>query len=450
MTTLVSHPLKITENGLRGTARVPGDKSISHRALILGALAEGVTKITGLLEGEDVLRTARALMALGVTVTPSGSRGGIWEVGGIGNTGLKAPRSALYLGNSGTSARLMMGAVGSYPITAAFLGDESLSRRPMGRAIKPLAQMGVQFEMGASGDKLPIRVIGSPALAPIEYVMPVSSAQVKSAILLAALRANGETTIIEPIMTRDHTERMLRHFGATVETQKDSEGHNHIRLQGGQKLYGQDLSVPGDPSAAAFLTVAALITPGSDIVIPHVSVNPLRAGLYTTLQEMGGDITLENRRETSSEPAADIRVRYSELKGVTVPPERVASMIDEFPILGIAAAFAEGKTDMSNLGELLVKESDRLAALAEGLTAAGVKVYTNTADAMTIYGTGAKPRGGCAIKTQDHRIAMSFLIMGMATQSPITVDGTEMITTSFPDFAQLMNDLGAKMEEPEV
>lgn len=444
---LISHPVTKGADGLKGTVRVPGDKSISHRALIMGAMAEGTTHIQGLLEGEDVLRTARALTTLGVMVLPSGSRGGLWQVEGIGASGLKSPRSGLYLGNSGTSARLLMGLVGSHPISATFMGDESLSRRPMGRAIKPLAQMGVRFEMSASGDKLPIRVSGAAALRSIHYTMPVPSAQVKSTILLAALRANGETEVIEPSLTRDHTERMLRYFGAELKTQIDAQGHNIITLQGGQKLLARDITVPADPSSAAFVTVAALVTPGSDILIPHVSINPLRAGLYTTLQEMGADIVFENRRETSAEPTADIRVRYSELKGVSVPPERVASMIDEFPALGIAAAYAEGKTVMSNLGELLIKESDRLAALAEGLKAAGVKIETNDADALTVYGTGKAPKGGCTIDTHlDHRIAMSFLIMGMGTQEPVAVEGTEMIATSFPDFTSLMNDIGANLK----
>lgn len=440
--------MKKDGSGLKGTARVPGDKSISHRALIFGALASGTTSITGLLEGEDVLRTARALMALGVNIIPSGSRNGLWQVEGCGDSGLKAPRSALYLGNSGTSARLLMGAIGGYPLSAAFLGDESLSRRPMGRVIRPLAQMGVQFEMGANGDKLPLRVNGASGLRPIQYVMPVPSAQVKSAILLAALRASGITEVTEPAPTRDHTERMLRHFGAEVSAEMDDTGHNIIRIEGGQKLSGQDITVPADPSSAAFLTVAALITPGSDIVIPHVSVNPLRTGLYTTLSEMGADITFKNRRETSSEPAADIHVRYSELKGVSVPPSRIASMIDEVPILGIAAAFAEGRTEMTGLGELLVKESDRLAALATGLAAAGVRTETNAADALTVYGTGSAPHGGCLVDTQgDHRIAMSFLIMGLGTQAPVSVTRGEMIATSFPDFAALLNDLGASIHE---
>jgi 3-phosphoshikimate 1-carboxyvinyltransferase len=440
MKKLHSSPVDKTHGGLKGTVRVPGDKSISHRALILGALAEGTTQIVGLLEGEDVLRTARALIALGVQVLPPGERTGAWKIIGAGKEGLKPPRSALYLGNSGTSARLLMGTIAGFPISATLLGDPSLSRRPMGRVIKPLAQMGVQFQTSSSGDKLPLRIIGSPSVRPIHYTMQVPSAQVKSAIILAAMRAPGETVITEPQPTRDHTERMLRFFGENIGT---NEGQ--ITVRHSTELKGRNMTIPSDPSSAAFLTVAALITPASDILIPNVCVNPLRTGVYDTLREMGADIVFENPRDAYGEPIADIHVRSSRLKGVTVPPERAASMIDEFPILAVAASFAEGTTHMSNLSELRVKESDRLSAIAKGLSSAGVKVEAGE-DSLTITGTGTPPKGGCEIQTLlDHRIAMSFLIMGLATAEKIQIDDGETINTSFPYFTDCLNRLGASI-----
>ena len=413
--------------GLRGTTTVPGDKSISHRALMLGALASGETVVTGMLEGEDVLCTAGALRAMGVSIVQDGK---LWRI--RGGKPLQKPETPLDLGNSGTSARLLMGLVAGYPIEAVFTGDASLSRRPMKRAIEPLAQMGARFD----GDRLPLKVIGG-SLHPINYILPVASAQVKSAILLAALNTAGKTTVVEPQPTRDHTERMLRLFGAEVVV----EG-NVIMLQGGQKLTGQQINVPSDPSAAAFPVVAALITKGADITLLNVLMNPLRTGLYTTLIEMGADITFENTRDVSGETVADLRVRSSALKGVTVPAERVPSMIDEFPVLAVAAAFAEGVTVMTDLKELRVKESDRLAAVAASLAAAGVKAEMGE-DSLRVHGA-KKVQGGCTIETHmDHRIAMSALVMGMASEEPVAIDSADMIATSFPDFVGLMNGLGA-------
>lgn len=429
MAGLVSKPV----NNLQGTATVPGDKSISHRALMLGALAAGETVVTGLLESEDVMCTAKALQAMGVSMDYDGKALHIH-----GGRSLQMPKAPLNLGNSGTSARLLMGLIAGYPVSAVFTGDSSLSRRPMKRVIEPLTQMGAKIE----GERLPLRVTGG-ALRHISYKLPVASAQVKSAILLAALQAPGTTTVTEPQPTRDHTERMLRLFGVRVTT----EG-NVITLQGGQRLTGQAISVPADPSAAAFPVVAALITKNSDITLPNVLMNPLRTGLYTTLIEMGADITFENMRDVSGEQVADIHVKSSTLKGVTVPPERVPSMIDEFPILAIAAAFADGVTVMTNLGELRVKESDRLAAIADGLKAAGVRAEAQE-DSLRVaggYPNGGIARGGCTIATHmDHRIAMSALVLGMAAEEPVSIDSADMIATSFPDFAGLMNGLGAQI-----
>jgi 3-phosphoshikimate 1-carboxyvinyltransferase len=447
MTSLVSKPV----GGLKGTARVPGDKSISHRSLMFGALAHGNTAVTGLLEGEDVLHTGQALSAMGAAITPPKTQGGAWHIEGIGGRPLKSPRNTVYLGNSGTSARLLMGVVSGYPLSVTFTGDASLSKRPMGRVIKPLAQMGGRFE-ATGGDKMPLRITGGAKLRPIEYRLPVASAQVKSAILLAGLHAAGKTTVIEPKPTRDHTERLLGYFGATVETEKLAGGGNAITVEGFPRLVARDIAVPSDPSSAAFIVVAALITPQSDVVVPNVLVNAARTGLYDTLIDMGADLSFENFRDVSGEPVADLRARSSTLKGVTVPPERVPSMIDEFPILAVAAGFAEGKTYMSDLAELRVKESDRLLAVAKGLTAAGVLAEMGDDD-LTVHGTGGtdaarKPAGGCAIETGlDHRIAMSFLVMGMATKEPVMVDDAGPIATSFPGFAALMNDLGADLSE---
>ena len=434
--------------GINGIADVPGDKSISHRSLMLAGLAQGRTTIHGLLEGEDVLRTARAMIAMGVAITPPDQQGGIWHVDGRGTTGLKAPRNTLYLGNSGTSARLLMGVTGGYGLQATFTGDHSLQKRPMGRVIKPLSLMGVRFE-ATSGDRLPLRVIGQPKLRAIDYTLPVASAQVKSAILLAALRAEGTTTVIEPTPTRDHSERMLRGFGVTVDQHSNADGSVVISLQGQQALTSTgSIHVPGDPSSAAFLTVAALITPNSDLLIRNVAMNPLRTGLYATLVEMGGDIAFENQRVVGGEDVADLRVKSSALKGVSVPAAREASMIDEFPILVGASACAEGETVMTDLAELRVKESDRLSAIAEGLLACGVDV-TAGEDDLRVRGTGKPPKGGALIKTNlDHRIGMSFLVMGMVTDAPVAIDSADTIATSFPRFAELLNSLGAHIATP--
>ncbi len=433
-------------SGLFGTAHVPGDKSISHRALMLSALAPGRTVIHGLLEGEDVLRTARAMIAMGAVIAPPDRAGGTWSVTGNA-AGLRNPRTTVYLGNSGTSARLLMGLTGGFGIQATFTGDASLQKRPMGRVIKPLSLMGVQFE-ATSGDRLPLRVIGQPQLRAIDYTLPVASAQVKSAILLAGLRAGGVTTVTEPDPTRDHTERMLRGFGVTISRDVQADGSVIAAIEGGQRLVTPGtLFVPGDPSSAAFLTVAALITPHSEVTIANVLMNTLRTGLYDTLIEMGGDITFTNQRAQGGEDVADIVVRHSALKGVSVPESRVASMIDEFPILGIAAACAEGETRMTGLAELRVKESDRLAAIATGLAACGVDVTAGDSD-LTVRGTGNPPAGGATIATHlDHRIGMSFLMLGLVTAAPVAIDAAETIATSFPNFAALLNSLGARITE---
>ena len=442
MAGLVSHPLT-SASGLSGVARVPGDKSISHRSLMIGALAEGETHIMGLLEGEDVLHTADALRAMGVVIRRPEKAGGLWHVTGVGDKGLQQPDKEIYLGNSGTSTRLLMGLVAGYPITVTFTGDASLSRRPMGRVITPLTEMGAKIE-STDGGKLPLTVTGAQTTKPIRYTLPVASAQVKSAIILAGLHAADDTTAIEPLATRDHTERMLNFFGATVTSTIQEDGTNAVTVAPRPTLTGQHVIVPADPSSAGFAAVAALITPGSDIILPQVSINPLRTGLYTTLIEMGADITFENQRDLSGEITADLRVRHSALKGVTVPEARVPSMIDEFPILSIAAAFADGATYMAGLEELRVKESDRLAVMATGLQAAGVDLEMGESSLLIRGRADTRPQGGCLIETHlDHRIAMSFLVLGMATVEPVMVDDAETINTSFPGFADLMNILGA-------
>lgn len=440
MTKLVSQKI----SGLKGVTRVPGDKSISHRALILGSLSDGNTVVTGLLESEDVFRTAKALISLGVAIMPPDQKNGTWHIHGLAGKPLYAPKAVLKLGNSGTSARLLMGLIAGYPVSAIFTGDDSLSRRPMGRVIKPLAQMGARFET-KGGDTLPVKIIGSSSLRPIHYQLPVASAQVKSAILLAALRAKGKTTIVEPQPTRDHTEKMLRLFGADVVSEPQPDGSNIITLEGMPELHGRHLRIPADPSAAAFIAVAALITKDSDVVIPNMLVNPLRTGVYDTLLDMGANIVFENRREVSGEPVADIRVKSSALKGVIVPKERVPSMIDEFPILSVAAAFADGETVMTGLAELKIKESNRLSAIAKGLESAGVKVKAGE-DSLHISGSG-KVEGCCTIATNlDHRIAMSFLILGLAAEEPVAIDDSGAIATSFPDFVTVINSLGAHIQ----
>lgn len=421
---------------LTGQVRVPGDKSISHRALMFGALATGKTTIKGLLEAEDVLNTAKAVTALGAPTTKSGDT---WTVLGRGTGGLKQPDAPIDFGNSGTGTRLMMGVVAGHDITVTMTGDASLSRRPMGRVLKPLRQMGLLTR--ENRDTLPLTVQGSAHLVPIEYVLPVPSAQVKSAILIAGLMAAGETTVVEKEPTRDHTERMLRYFGATVETEVKN-GLTRITVHGDAELEGRDVVVPGDPSSAAFLICAALLVPGSQITVEGVLVNDTRIGLYTTLQEMGADITFLNQREQGGEPIADLRARHSKLKGVHVPAERAPSMIDEYPVLAAVAGFAQGATRMDGLAELKVKESDRLAATAAGLDANGVQA-TVEGDTLIVHGTGHVAGGGIVATHLDHRIAMAFLTMGLASDKPVTVDDTAMIATSFPEFRSLMERLGA-------
>lgn len=428
---------------LAGSLTVPGDKSISHRALILASQSLGGTDIQGLLEGEDVINTAKALRLLGVTIDRK--TGNHWHVQGVGVGGLSESSDILDMGNSGTGARLMMGLVSPYDFVTFFTGDASLRGRPMKRVMTPLSEMGVRFE-ARDGGKLPLAVHGTSATLPITYRLPVASAQIKSAILLAALNTAGTTTVIEPAATRDHTERMLRHFGWEIKTEKLPEGGVAISLAGHQKISRaeRNILVPGDPSSAAFPVVAALIVPGSDITITNVTINPLRTGLYDSLREMGADITFSNRRISAGEEVADLRVRHSKLKGITVPAERAPSMIDEYPILSVAASFAEGETIMHGLGELKVKESDRLLAVHNGLFACGV---TSSIEGETLIVKGSTmPQGGGTVTTHfDHRIAMSFLIMGMATKLPVHVDDGSAITTSFPGFAELMNGIGARI-----
>ena len=427
---------------LRGRVRAPGDKSISHRALIFGTLATGQTTIEGLLEGDDVLRTAAAMRAFGARVDHLGP--GRWQVEGQG--GFSEPADIIDCGNAGTGVRLIMGAAAGFDLAATFTGDASLRGRPMNRVMKPLREMGAGFA-GRSGGRLPLTLSGGN-LSAISYRLPEPSAQVKSAVLLAGLRASGVTRVIEPEPTRDHTERMLRAFGVEVEVTDQADGR-HIQLAPNQVLTGTAISVPGDPSSAAFPLVAALITPGSDVVVEGVLLNDLRTGLFLTLQEMGADLSYENLREAGGEPVGDIRARYSTLTGVEVPPERAPSMIDEYPILAVAAAFARGQTHMDGLAELIVKESNRLALTVKGLGQCGV-VVEQSGEAMTVRGTAGgnrSVRGGSAITTHgDHRIAMAHLVLGLAAEAPISVDQPEMIATSFPGFVAMMQGLGADLQ----
>lgn len=440
-----AQPLRVhAGNPLIGSISVAGDKSISHRALMFGLLAVGETRISGLLEGEDVLNTAQAIRQLGADVVRSGP--GEWRVIGVGIGGLRAPGDILYMGNSGTSARLLMGIAGSHPISCTFAGDASLSRRPMARVAGPLAQMGVQFA-GGEGFRLPMTITGADPVMPIDYTLPVASAQVKSALLLAGLNARGETRLTEPEATRDHTEIMLAHMGADISVEILPSGGRVIRLQGQPELRPGNFTVPGDPSSAAFPLVAALITPGSRVTVCNVGMNPLRTGLISCLQEMGGDLKLENRREVGGEQVADITASYSPLRAISPPADRAPSMIDEYPILAIAAACATGRSVLSGLAELRVKESDRLAAMAEGLSACGVSVVEQ-ADGLIIDGCGgAIPGGGRIITHMDHRIAMSFLVAGLNAVQPVAVDDGAMIDTSFPGFRGLMQGLGANIED---
>ena len=423
---------------LTGRIRVPGDKSISHRSLMLGALAVGETRVSGLLEGEDVLSTAAAMRAMGAQVEQLAP--GEWRVHGVGVGALLQPRAALDMGNSGTSTRLLMGLVATHPITATFVGDASLSSRPMGRVIEPLSQMGAAFH-ASPGNRLPLMVTGASLPVPISYRLPVASAQVKSAVLLAGLNTRGITEVIEPVPTRDHSERMLKGFGADLTVEVQADGTRTIRLAGEAELKPQQIVVPGDPSSAAFFIVAALIVPGSDLVIENVGLNPTRAGLVTVLRQMGGSIEELAPREVGGEPVADLRVRHSALSGIEVDPALAASMIDEFPVFFVAAALASGTTITSGLDELRVKESDRLTAMAHALEAAGARV-SESADGLTIAGSGGEPlrgTGNARVKTHlDHRIAMAMAVAGLASREGVEVDDTRPIATSFPTFEALL------------
>ncbi|MGO9740984.1 MAG: 3-phosphoshikimate 1-carboxyvinyltransferase [Roseiarcus sp.] len=440
-----THPQPATARNsgpLKGRVRPPGDKSISHRAFLFGLLTRGVTAIEGVLEGEDVLSTAEACRALGAVVERHGA--GRWSVNGLGLGSLLAPRRALDFGNAGTGSRLMMGVVGGHPIVATFDGDASLRKRPMRRILDPLRLMGAEVLSEADGGRCPITLKGADEAAPIVYRTPVASAQIKSAVLLAGLNARGATTVIEKEASRDHTEKMLAHFGADVKVEVEGEGRR-ITVQGRPELRPNPVRVPADPSSAAFPIVAALIAPGSEIVVEGVMTNPLRSGLLTTLIEMGARIEKLDVRAEGGEEVADLRVRASELVGVDVPAARAPSMIDEYPILAVAAAFARGTTRMRGLDELRVKESDRLAAVAAGLTAAGVINHIEGDDLVV---EGGAPRGGGLVETHlDHRIAMSFLVLGLASAGPLRIDDCSMIATSFPDFRALMGSLGADIAD---
>ncbi len=432
---------------LTGEAHVPGDKSISHRSLILGALSVGETRISGLLEGQDVLDTARAMRAFGADVTDHGS--GNWSVHGVGVGGFAEPEQVIDCGNSGTGVRLIMGAMATSPISATFTGDASLNGRPMARVTDPLALFGAQAH-GRAGGRLPMTLVGANHPVPVEYAVPVPSAQVKSAVLLAGLNAPGKTVVIEAEATRDHTERMLAGFGAEI-TVEDSDAGRVITLTGQPELNPQEIVVPRDPSSAAFPVCAALIVPGSDVLVPGIGLNPTRAGLFSTLREMGADLTYENEREEGGEPVADLRARFSpDLRGIEVPTDRAASMIDEYPVLSVVASFADGQTVMRGVKELRVKESDRIDAMAVGLRANGVTVEEGPDWwIVTGRGHGNVPGGATCQSHLDHRIAMSFLILGMATQSPVHVDDAGPIATSFPIFEPLMAELGAKIIRSE-
>ncbi|HEY1926718.1 MAG TPA: 3-phosphoshikimate 1-carboxyvinyltransferase [Caulobacteraceae bacterium] len=426
---------------LTGRVRAPGDKSISHRSLILGSMAHGVTEIEGLLESADVLRTAAAMAAFGARVERLGP--GRWRVEGAG--GFSEPADVVDCGNAGTAVRLIMGAAAGFPIAVTYTGDSSLRGRPMGRVLRPLFAMGAR-SLGRAGERLPLTVRGGD-LKGLRYVLPEPSAQVKSAVLLAGMNAAGVTEVVEPVATRDHTERMLQGFGARLDIGESPEGRM-IRLEGGQALRGTRVIVPGDPSSAAFPIVAALVTPGSEVTVEGVLLNPLRTGLLATLKEMGADLSIENVRDAAGEAVGDVTARASILRGVDVPPERAPSMIDEYPILAVAAAFARGRTAMRGIGEMRVKESDRITLMAQGLAACGVRVEEEPEGLIVGGNEGASTpvRGDASVATHgDHRIAMSFLILGLASQAPVSVDEGEMIGTSFPGFQALMSGLGADL-----
>ena len=440
-----AQPMKSRKSGpLKGVAEVPGDKSISHRSLIFGAMAVGETRISGLLEGQDVLDTAKAMRAFGATVIRHGE--GAWTVNGVGVGGFREPEDVIDCGNSGTGVRLIMGTMATTPITATFTGDASLRKRPMGRVTDPLSLFGARA-YGRQGGRLPMTIVGAADPVPVRYALPVASAQVKSAVLLAGLNAPGETVVIEKEPTRDHSERMLLGFGASLSVEKTGEGHV-ITLKGQPELRPQVVAVPRDPSSAAFPVCAALIVEGSDILVPGVSQNLTRNGLYLTLVEMGAEIEFQNPREEGGEPVADLRVRFSDnMKGIEVPPERAPSMIDEYPVLSVVAAFSSGKTVMRGVKELRVKESDRIDAMARGLEACGVRVEENE-DTLIVHGMGpgGVPGGATCATHIDHRIAMSFLVCGLASKAPVAVDDGSPIQTSFPVFEGLMRGLGAEIE----
>lgn len=437
-------PLAARRSGpLAGTIRVPGDKSISHRALMLGGLAVGETHVTGLLEGEDVLATARAMDAMGASIVREAD--GAWRINGVGIGGLTEPDAPLDMGNAGTAARLLMGVVAGHPFTSFFTGDASLRGRPMKRVIAPLEMMGARVVSRSEG-RLPLAVCGTGTPMPLDYALPVPSAQVKSAVLMCGLSAPGTTTVHEDRPSRDHTERMLRHFGADVAVESAGSGGGvRITLEGQPELSGASIDVPGDISSAAFPIAAALMVPGSDISIDHVGMNPLRTGLIATLNDMGANIGISDEREASGEPVAKLNVRHTSLQGIEVPPERAPAMIDEYPVLAVLAACAEGPTVMRGIAELRVKESDRIAAMVAGLRAAGVEVQEFD-DGLVVEGQGRPPVGGVTVTTHlDHRIAMSFLILGLATDEPVAIDDSTPIATSFPRFVELMRSLGADM-----
>ncbi|MCW2264985.1 3-phosphoshikimate 1-carboxyvinyltransferase [Gluconobacter cerinus] len=435
-----ARPLTVSASpkGLSGRTLVPGDKSISHRSLMLASLAHGRTKVYGLLEGEDVLRTADAMRALGATITRDGA---VWTIDGRGVGELTEPADVLDMGNSGTAARLLSGILSSHQMNSVMTGDASLRSRPMRRVMDPLSKNGSEF-LSREGGRLPMAVRGNGQATPLEYRLPVASAQVKSAVLLAGLNAVGRTVVEEPVATRDHTENMLRHFGVDVDVSVLDAGGRRIELTGPVKLTARDVTVPGDPSSSAFPLVAALLVPGSDLLIENVGLNPLRTGLFTTLLEMGADLTIENERIEGGEPVGDLRARYSKLKGVDVPPERAPSMIDEYPVLAVACAFAEGSSRLRGLEELRVKESDRLAATVSLLNVNGADTEV-VGDDLIVRGFQGPLGGGSVTTHMDHRLAMSGIVFGLAAQKPVHIDDTAFIETSFPGFVDLMNGLGA-------
>lgn len=441
MSHAIPNPATFTQSGpLKGRIRVPGDKSISHRSLMFSALCVGESRVDGLLEGEDVLATAAAMRAMGATIEKGDD--GIWTIEGVGVGGLLQPDTAIDMGNSGTSTRLLMGLVASHPLTVTFTGDASLSKRPMGRVIDPLSEMGADIN-ASPGGRLPLMVRGLCPAVPMTYRLPVASAQVKSAVLLAGLNTPGITTVIEPVPTRDHSERMLKGFGADLWVE-EVDGERHIHLRGEAELKPQHIIVPGDPSSAAFPAVAALLVPGSDIVIENVGINATRDGIFKVLQTMGGHVVYTNIREVGGEPVADIHVKASLLKGIEVPEDIAPSMIDEFPVLFVAAALAQGRTVTRGLEELRVKESDRLTAMAEGLRAIGAQVE-ETEDGLIIDGMGGKMlSGGGPIATKlDHRIAMSFAVAGLVSEAGVQIDDMNPVQTSFPIFERLLTEMGA-------